>query len=304
MSNLQTTLAVLNNWTPPALPAEIPHGDMPGDKVCIGDEHIRKASVIFPALLRELRKTGREKAVVAVFGGSGVGKSEIASVLGAYLRAAGIGSYVMSGDNYPRRIPMYNDAERLSVFRAAGLKALAASGQYDDTVQAALAALWESGADADPAAAAERPWLGVYQQAGRAALAAYLGTPLEQDYDEVNAILAAFRAGQSPVWLKRMGRTEDARWYSAVDFSGVDVLLLEWTHGGNEHLDGVDVRVLLHSTPEETRAHRRARARDGNTDSPFTTMVLEIEQAELERAIPRVQIMVSKAGELMKGAAE
>ena len=33
-------------------------------------------------------------------------------------------------------------------------------------------------------------------------------------------------------------------------------------------------------------------------------MVLEIEQAELERAIPRVQIMVSKQGELMKGAAE
>ena len=128
MSDLQKKLSALGAWTPPALPAEIPHGDMPGDKVCIGDEHIRKANVIFPALLRALRESAGDKAVVAVFGGSGVGKSEIASVLAAYLRAAGIGSYVMSGDNYPRRIPMYNDAERASVFRAAGLKALAASG--------------------------------------------------------------------------------------------------------------------------------------------------------------------------------
>lgn len=304
MSRLQETLNAMKDWAPPALPTDIPHGDMPGDKVCIGDEHIRKANVIFPALLRALRAHGGDKAVVAVFGGSGVGKSEIASVLAAYLRAAGIGSYVMSGDNYPRRIPIYNDAERAGVFRAAGLKALAASGQYGDAVQAELSALWGTGADADPAAAADKPWLGVYQSAGRAALAGYLGTEKEQDYDEVNAILDAFHAGQTPIWLKRMGRTEDQRWYSAVDFSGIDVLLLEWTHGGNEALRGVDVPVLLHSTPEETRAHRKARARDGNTDSPFTTMVLEIEQAELERAIPRVAIMVSKAGALLKGAAE
>ena len=304
MCDLQKKLSALDGWTPPALPTDIPHGDMPGDKVCIGDEHIRKANVIFPALLRALRESVGDKAVVAVFGGSGVGKSEIASVLAAYLRAAGIGSYVMSGDNYPRRIPMYNDAERAGVFRAAGLKALAASGQYGGAVQAELSALWGTGADADPAAAADRSWLGVYQSAGRAALAGYLGTDKEQDYDEVNAILDAFHAGQTPIWLKRMGRTEDQRWYDAVDFSGIDVLLLEWTHGGNEAVRGVDVPILLHSTPEETRAHRRARARDGNTDSPFTTMVLEIEQAELERAIPRVKIMVSKAGELMKGAAE
>ena len=99
-----------------------------------------------------------------------------------------------------------------------------------------------------------------------------------------------------------MGRTEDERWYSAVDFSNVDVLLLEWTHGGNPALRGVDVPVLLYSTPEETRAHRRARARDGNTDSPFTTMVLGIEQAELERAAGDAKIIISKAGELLKGA--
>ena len=301
MEGLQEKLAALCAWTPPEVPADIPHGDMPGDKICIGEEHVRKASVIFPELLRCLRETGRAKAVVAVFGGSGVGKSEIASVLAWFLRCAGVGSYVMSGDNYPRRIPLYNDAERLSTFRAAGLRALVNSGDYSDAVQAELSALWASGADADPAQAAARPWLGTYQAAGREALAGYLGTANEQNYDEVNAILGMFRAGASPVWLKRMGRTEDERWYSAVDFSGVDVLLLEWTHGGNPALTGVDIPILLYSTPEETRAHRRARARDGNTDSPFTTMVLEIEQAELERAAADAKIMISKSGELMGG---
>lgn len=303
MNRLQDILSALTDWTPPAVPADIPHGDMPGDKICIGEEHIRKATAIFPALLRELRAAGGGKAVVAVFGGSGVGKSEIASVLAWYLSLAGIGSYVMSGDNYPHRIPMYNDAERLRVFRDAGLRALAGSGAYSEAVQSELSALWAGGADADAAAAQSKPWLAVYQSAGRAALSDYLGTAAEQNYDEVNAILNAFHAGQSPIWLKRMGRSEDARWYSAVDFSGVDVLLLEWTHGGNPALRGVDVPVLLYSTPEETRAHRRARARDGNTDSPFTTMVLEIEQAELERAADKAKIVISKAGELLKGAA-
>ena len=31
----------------------------------------------------------------------------------------GVGAYVMSGDNYPRRIPRDNDAERLRTYRAA-----------------------------------------------------------------------------------------------------------------------------------------------------------------------------------------
>ena len=30
-------------WTPPARPAAIPQGDMPGDRIVIGEEHVRKA---------------------------------------------------------------------------------------------------------------------------------------------------------------------------------------------------------------------------------------------------------------------
>ncbi len=96
---LSEKLANIGPWTPPALPEEIPHGDMPGDRIRIGGDHIRKAQLLFPKLLEALKELADGKAVVSVFGGSGVGKSEIASLLGWYLQSLGVGSYVTSGDN-------------------------------------------------------------------------------------------------------------------------------------------------------------------------------------------------------------
>ena len=75
-------------WTAPPLPSEIPHGDMPGDKVHIGDDHIAKANRVFPALLEKaeavLQQNPFGRCVVTVCGGSGVGKSETASLLSYY----------------------------------------------------------------------------------------------------------------------------------------------------------------------------------------------------------------------------
>ena len=114
------------------IPEDIPHGDMPGDKIEIGESHIAKARTIFPILVKELEevmsKNPYNRAVIAVCGGSGVGKSEIASLLSYMLESAGIGSYTMSGDNYPHRIPMYNDAERLHTFRACGIRGMVDAG--------------------------------------------------------------------------------------------------------------------------------------------------------------------------------
>ena len=281
----------------------VPTGDMPGDKVQITDQHVDKAQAIFPRLwellepLLEERPHGR--AVVAVHGGSGVGKSEIGSLLAYYLDHRGIGAYVMSGDNYPRRIPRMNDAERLRVFRAGGLGGLVDRGQYDADVRTGLADLQENDLDADPGQVADRPWLATYQKAGRRALAGYLGTPAETDFDEVNRILGAFHDGAPELQLKRMGREENDRWYETVDLSRTRVLVLEWTHGNNENLRGVDIPILLNSTPEETLAHRRSRARDGALDSPFTMTVLQLEQQLLHSQAGRAQIIVSKAGELI-----
>ncbi len=290
-----------SDWTPPALPesGEIPHGDMPGDRVEIGAAHIQKANVIFPVLCEEIRKLNREKVVVAVSGGSGVGKSETASLLSFYFNAMGVGAYTLSGDNYPRRIPAQNDAERERIYRVGGVQGMLSAGCYSADAAAALQTLWETGLDADSSSCEAHPWLSVYQKAGREALSTYLGTDLEQNFEELSGILSKFRECEREIWLKRMGRSPDALWYEQVDFSEIQVLILEWTHGNSGNLNGVDIPILLNSTPEETAAHRRSRARDGKTDSAFTTTVLQIEQGILHRRADAAKIIVSKSGDLL-----
>ncbi len=281
----------------------VPTGDMPGDKVQITPTHVEKAKVVFPVLWRLLQPLlaagPLRRAVVSVHGGSGVGKSETGSLLAWGLNALGVGAYVLSGDNYPRRIPAANDAERLRVFRVGGLQGLVARGEYSPVVRDELARLQAADADADPGQVATHPWLAGYLRAGRKALAGYLGTPAEIDFDEVNRILDAFHGGAPTLTLKRMGRTPDALWYEEVDVRDVQVIVVEWTHGNNDHLRGVDIPILLSSTPAETLAHRRARSRDGAVDSPFTTLVLELEQARLHSQAPRARIIVAKSGELL-----
>lgn len=294
----------MDSWRPPAIPEDIPHGDMPGDKVEIGQGHIDKANLIFPLLVPMAAAAAAEsgRVVISVCGGSGVGKSETASLLSHYFRSAGVGCYTLSGDNYPRRIPMYNDAERVRVFRVGGMRGMLDVGVYTAETGAALRQLWAEDADADPHRAEDIPWLQVYQAQGRRALAGYLGTAREQDYEELNAIIAKFQSGADLLWLKRMGRTEDARWYEEVNVSDTNILVIEWTHGNSDFLTGVDIPVLLNSTPEETRAHRRSRNRDGKTDSPFTTMVLEIEQKELDNCAHKAKLIISKNGEVLSYA--
>lgn len=43
----------------------------------------------------------------------------------------------------------------------------------------------------------------------------------------------------------------------------------------------------------------RARNRDGRADSPFTTMVLELEQQMLKAQAHKAKLILSKAGEIM-----
>ena len=76
-------------------------------------------------------------------------------------------------------------------------------------------------------------------------------------------------------------------------------MIIEWTHGNSDHYAGVDIPILLNSTPAETLAHRRARNRDGATDSPFTTLVLQLEQRLLESQAHKAKLILSKSGELL-----
>lgn len=285
------------------IPEDIPHGDMPGDKIEIGDTHKAKAAVIFPRLIEELKSVVTanpyERAVLTVCGGSGVGKSEIASLLSYMLTQAGIKSYTLSGDNYPHRIPKYNDAERLHLFREGAIREMVDAGVFTPERFETIKAWQEAEDDANAAHVQDNPWFASYIKGGRAALEKYLGTPNETDFAEVENILKAFKDGAKDIWLKRMGRDATALWYEDVDFSDTQVLIIEWTHGNSDYYKGVDVPILLNSTPAETLAHRQARNRDGKTDSAFTTTVLEIEQEELKSQAHKAKIILSKNGEIL-----
>jgi hypothetical protein len=292
-------------WIPENIqdPDSIPKGDMPGDKVMIVPQHIRNARIIFPKLLEllipVLEKNPYQRAVVVICGGSGAGKSGIASVISYYLNIMRVGSYTLSGDNYPHRIPKYNDAERLRIFRKSGIDGLISHGQYTEGRYVVLKGIQEDGNDSDPEFVNHYPWLSIYQSEGRNGLRNYLGTPNEIDFQELTGVITRFKNGEPRIMLKRMGREETELWYEPVDFSSKSILIIEWTHGNNHNLQGVDIPVLLHSTPLETLENRKFRNRDGATDSPFTTMVLEIEQEMLISQAPDAKLILSGSGQIL-----
>ena len=290
------------NWKPPVIHKDIPHGDMPGDKVVIGECHISKANVIFPVLLENLKNIKSSKAILAVCGCSGVGKSETASLLSYYFNEAGIGSYTMSGDNYPHRIPKYNDAERKRIFRCGAIREMVKEDIFSQEHFEIIHNLQLEGMDARSANIEKYPWYESYLSGGRAALKTYLGTEHETNFAEVNTILDAFKDGKDAIWLKRMGRGDTELWYEKVDFSDIQILVMEWTHGNNDLIHGVDIPILLNSTPQETLLHRQARNRDGATDSPFTMLILEIEQELLASQAHKAKIIVSKSGKILSFA--
>ena len=174
----------------------------------------------------------------------------MATALQQYFLNDGVGCYLLSGDDYPHRIPKRNDEERMRVYKTAG----------------------EEG------------------------LRGYLGTPQEIDFNRINEVLAAFHEGNDQITLKHMGREDGDISYEETDFSGISVLLLEWTHGGSDDLHGVDLPVFLESSPEETKERRIRRNRDENAASPFICRVVELEQEKLEVQRKNAGLIVGKDG--------
>jgi hypothetical protein len=289
-----------NKWIPPQLNlSEVGHGDMPGDQIRIDDSHIERANTVFPLLFNKIKEMPADKIVLSVYGGSGVGKSEIGSLLAHYFSLEGYASYILSGDNYPRRIPALNDAERLNRFRSAGLAAIAASPRFSDEWNGYIHESWEDLADADPAKALNHEGFEIYQKAGKAALQDYLATDKEIDFSLLNDIIRRFKEGVPKIPLKRMGRVPEDVHLESVDFSGTSILIIEWTHGNHPALKGVDFPVFLFSTPQETLTHRLARGRDSKADSSFVNLVLEIEQDILNKQAESAALIVRKNGHIL-----
>ena len=99
----------------------------------------------------------------------------------------------------------------------------------------------------------------MYKEAGEDGLRGYLGTKKEIDFARINEVLAAFHEGKDTITLRHLERKDGEISSEETDFSGISVLLLEWTHGGSDDLHGVDLSVFLESSPEETKEREQLR---------------------------------------------
>ena len=259
-------------------------------------EQIRNAERLFPLILEKTEERKEKKTIISVSGGSGVGKTGMAFLLQNMFEKQGKKSLIISGDNYPHRIPMYNDAERIARFRMSGLNGLITERLYTDEVKEKLLELQKAGRDAEEQE--DMQWLSIYQKYGDKALTDYLGTDQELDYEAVSNLLMQFHGGTSQLLLRHMGRTPDDIWYDRMDVSDTDILILEWTHGNSACLQGVDVSVVLISTPEETLENRKKRNRDTAIDSPFVARVLRIEQKKIQDGLDRADIIQDMHGRI------
>lgn len=259
-------------------------------------EQIRNAERLFPLILEKTEERKEKKTIISVSGGSGVGKTGMAFLLQNMFEKQGKKSLIISGDNYPHRIPMYNDAERIARFRMSGLNGLITERLYTDEVKEKLLELQKAGRDAEEQE--DMQWLSIYQKYGDKALTDYLGTDQELDYEAVSNLLMQFHGGTSQLLLRHMGRTPDDIWYDRQDVSDTDILILEWTHGNSAYLQGVDVSVVLISTPEETLENRKKRNRDTAIDSPFVARVLSIEQKKINDGLDRADIIQDMHGRI------
>ena len=136
--------------------------------------------------------------------------------------------------------------------------------------------------------------LRIFEESGEDGLRDYLGTPQEIDFDRINEVIADFHAGKNTITLRHMGREDGEIFSEETSFEGIRVLIVEWTHGGSEYLEGVDLPVFLESSPEETRERRIRRNRDSNAASPFINMVVELEGEKLKRQRNRAKLIVGK----------
>ncbi len=260
---------------------------------------LEKTVKIYEVLLDKIKKSGKSKVVVSIYGGSGAGKTTITTLLSYVFLKNGINTYVLSGDDYPRRIPLLNDNERIRIYREYGLKGIVASKEYTEECMLVLKDLIGQDLDFDPAMIEKYNWLKTYQKSGREYLSKYLGTDWEIDFEEISKVLEDFKNGDNEVFIKSLGRAENEVYYYKVEVSNVEVVILEWTHGNSDYLKGVDIPVFLASTPEETLEWRKKRNKDTGVGNPFTNQVLEIEQEKLNNQAKRTELIIGLNGDFL-----
>jgi uridine kinase len=125
--------------------------------------------------------------------------------------------------------------------------------------------------------------------ARREADIAWVG-PREVDLALIESAIEAFRAGADGVPLPSVNYAADSFDTVSVDFGGARVLVVEGTYVLG--MQGLDLRVFLEATYEDTRERRKARARD--VDSPFVERVLAIEHAIIARQAGVADVLIDR----------
>jgi uridine kinase len=114
--------------------------------------------------------------------------------------------------------------------------------------------------------------------------------PHEVDLARLAEHVAAFRAGRDGVEAPLVDYAADRFVARRLDFSPLAALVVEGTYALT--LAGLDARVFLEATHEDTRARRRARNRDPET--AIEGAVLAIEHAVVVRQAAAADVLVGR----------
>lgn len=117
--------------------------------------------------------------------------------------------------------------------------------------------------------------------------------PHEVDRPRLAALVEAFRRGENGVAGQVVDYANDRFLPATLDFGAIAVLCLEGTYVLS--LPGLDRRVFLAATHEETRARREARARAASELTPFVARVLAIEHAIIRQQQAIADVVIDAA---------
>lgn len=269
------------------------------ENINICEPLIKNANILLEESQRRLKLDNNKKIVISISGGSGVGKTTIAQILSEVFYKKNINNIVINGDNYPKRIPIYNDAERLNICRKSALLNLVKSGKYIDQNIKIIENLQIAEEDFDNKYKKEYEWFKYYYDGGYEGLKKYLGSKDELDFDEINNLLYDFKNDKKELYIKKLGRTLTEISYQKINLEKTNVIILEWTHGSSEYLNNIDLKIYLNSDPYQTLKYRKNRNRGDQIDTPFINMVLEIEQKMLLNQAKNADIILSNTGKIL-----
>ena len=81
---------------------------------------LKEAGTLYEKVQKWCDRNAKHRVVISLYGGSGSGKTTLATALQQYFLNDGTGCYLLSGDDYPHRIPKRNDEERMRVYKETG----------------------------------------------------------------------------------------------------------------------------------------------------------------------------------------